>query len=104
MFSAALDQRVLPGHTSGMKCAISLPDELFDEVGRQAEKLGISRSQFFATAAARYVDDLAHDDRVDAIDAVVEEHGEAIDREMAWLHDVGRRSLAHVEWSADDPS
>lgn len=100
----ALDNPVLPGHTSGMKCAISVPDELFEEVDRQAEKLGVSRSEFFARAAARYIDHLTFDDRVAAIDAVVEEHGDDIAREMEWVLEAGRRFLAQVEWSADERS
>lgn len=41
-----------------MKTAISLPDETFDAVTKKAQVLGISRSEFFATAARRYLDDL----------------------------------------------
>jgi metal-responsive CopG/Arc/MetJ family transcriptional regulator len=86
-----------------MKCAISISDELFDQVDRQAERRGISRSEFFAAAAARYLDQLTFDDRVVAINAVVEEHGDGIDREMAWAVDAGRRYMAEVEWSDDEP-
>ena len=48
----------LPGYTLGMKTAISVPDETFARVDRRAAELGVSRSQFYATAAARYLDDL----------------------------------------------
>jgi len=41
-----------------MKTAISVPDETFARVDRRAAELGVSRSQFYATAAARYLDDL----------------------------------------------
>lgn len=41
-----------------MKTAISLPDDTFDEATRRAEQLGMSRSEFFATAARRYLDEL----------------------------------------------
>jgi hypothetical protein len=41
-----------------VKTAISLPDETFDRASRRAAELGISRSEFFATAARRYLDDL----------------------------------------------
>lgn len=41
-----------------MKTAISVPDETFQRVERRAAELGVSRSQFYATAAARYLEDL----------------------------------------------
>ena len=41
-----------------MKTAISLPDDTFNAATRRAAELGISRSQFFAVAARRYLDEL----------------------------------------------
>lgn len=41
-----------------MKTAISLPDDTFEQVDRRAQQLGISRSEFFSTAARRYLDAL----------------------------------------------
>jgi len=41
-----------------MKTAISLPDDTFDQATRRAGELGISRSEFFARAARRYLDEL----------------------------------------------
>jgi metal-responsive CopG/Arc/MetJ family transcriptional regulator len=38
-----------------MKTAISLPDEIFEEAEAFARRLGISRSQLYATAIAGYV-------------------------------------------------
>ncbi|MGH3169490.1 MAG: ribbon-helix-helix protein, CopG family [Trebonia sp.] len=42
-----------------MKTAISVPDEIFNQVGNQAAALGISRSEFFTRAARQYLDQLA---------------------------------------------
>jgi antitoxin MazE6 len=50
---------VLPGYTEGMKTAISVPDDTFDQATKQAAELGISRSEFFTRAARRYLDELA---------------------------------------------
>ena len=36
-----------------------MPDETFAQATRQAAELGISRSEFFARAARRYLDELA---------------------------------------------
>jgi metal-responsive CopG/Arc/MetJ family transcriptional regulator len=50
---------VIPGYTGGMKTAISLPDDTYQEATRQAAELGISRSEFMARAARSYLDQLA---------------------------------------------
>ena len=42
-----------------MKTAISVPDDTFEQATRKAAELGISRSEFFARAARRYLDELA---------------------------------------------
>ena len=49
---------VIPVYTRAMKTAISLPDDMFDRVTRRAQELGVSRSEFFARAARRYLDEL----------------------------------------------
>jgi len=41
-----------------MKTAISLPDDVFVRASRRAKDLGMSRSEFFARAADRYLDEL----------------------------------------------
>lgn len=55
-----------------MKTAISLPDETFDRVSRKADQLGMSRSEFFARAAQRYLDELDAQSLTSQIDAAVE--------------------------------
>jgi metal-responsive CopG/Arc/MetJ family transcriptional regulator len=77
-----------------VKTAISLPDETFARVEEAAKRLGVSRSEFFARAAERWLDDLDDDQTADAInralagisqdtafldtaaDRLVREHGE----------------------------
>jgi metal-responsive CopG/Arc/MetJ family transcriptional regulator len=41
-----------------MKTAISLPNDTFERVSRRAMDLGLSRSEFFARAANRYLEEL----------------------------------------------
>ncbi|QTE29252.1 CopG family transcriptional regulator [Pengzhenrongella sicca] len=41
-----------------MKTAISVPDDTFEKATRRAHDLGMSRSEFFTRAAARYLDEL----------------------------------------------
>ena len=39
-----------------MKTAISIPDEVFDAAEEMAERLGMSRSQFYVTAIREYLE------------------------------------------------
>ena len=43
---------------AGMKTAISVPDYTFERASKRAQDLGMSRSEFFSRAAARYLDEL----------------------------------------------
>jgi metal-responsive CopG/Arc/MetJ family transcriptional regulator len=54
-----------------VKTAISLPDETFERVERAAAKLGVSRSEFFARAAERWLDALDDDRTTDAINRAI---------------------------------
>lgn len=66
---------VIPGYTQEMKTAISLPDDTFEQATRQAAELGISRSEFFARAARRYLDELAEWSLTQQIDEALEAAG-----------------------------
>jgi metal-responsive CopG/Arc/MetJ family transcriptional regulator len=50
-----------------MKTAISLPDDTFHRVDRAAHQLGVSRSEFFARAAERWLAALEDADTTEAI-------------------------------------
>jgi len=67
----ALPAVVLPGYTSGMKTAISLPDDIFRRVDDAAKRMGVSRSEFFARAAERWLDALQEDDTTAAINRAI---------------------------------
>jgi metal-responsive CopG/Arc/MetJ family transcriptional regulator len=54
-----------------MKTAISLPDTTFQRVNHAAKRLGVSRSEFFARAAERWLDTLDDDGTTEAIDRVI---------------------------------
>ena len=43
------------GYTQAVKTAISIPDEIFEAAEELAERLGVSRSELYATAVAEYV-------------------------------------------------
>lgn len=50
-----------------MKTAISLPDQTFRRVDEAAKRLGVSRSEFFARAAERWLNALEDDGTTEAI-------------------------------------
>jgi antitoxin MazE6 len=54
-----------------MKTAISLPDETFARVERAARRMGMSRSEFFARAAERWLTDLDAEGTTEAIDRAI---------------------------------
>jgi len=75
-----------------MKTAISVPDDTFEKATRRAHDLGMSRSEFFARAAARYLDELDAESTTRQIDlavaAIADRDGSAADAVA-----VGRRVL-----------
>lgn len=48
---------VIPGYTSGVKTAVSIPDELFEAADRLAERRNVSRSALYAEALRRLIAD-----------------------------------------------
>ena len=67
----ACSRPVIPGYTQSMKTAISVPDEIFNQVGSRAAELGISRSEFFTRAARQYLGQLADASLTQQIDAAI---------------------------------
>jgi metal-responsive CopG/Arc/MetJ family transcriptional regulator len=82
-----------------MKTAISLPDETFDRVAQRACDLGVSRSEFFARAAQRYLDELDAQSLTGQIDSALERVHGADEAEAAAVA-IGRRVLDALddEW------
>jgi hypothetical protein len=62
-----------------VKTAISGPDETFEKASRRAHDLGMSRSEFFAKAAARYLDQLDAESVTRQIDFAVDALGDSDD-------------------------
>ena len=93
--SKRLDGRPPSGYTFGMKTAVSIPDDVFEDAERLASRLRTSRSQLYARALAEFV--ARHDDdRVTALmDQAVREAGGEAD---AFLQVAAQQSLQRVEW------
>jgi hypothetical protein len=82
-----------------MKTAISVPDETFEKASRRAHELGVSRSEFFSRAAARYVDELDAGSITEQINQAVDGQTRADDSAPAAV-EAGRRVLddSSDEW------
>jgi hypothetical protein len=88
---------VIPGYTRCVKTAISVPDDTFERASRQAVELGISRSEFFARAARRYLDELASGSLTEQVNDALLAAG-SDDSAAAAARGGRRRLAAEDEW------
>ncbi|HVB27287.1 MAG TPA: antitoxin [Mycobacteriales bacterium] len=79
-----------------MKTAISVPDDTFERASRRARELGMSRSEFFATAAVRYLAELDRASLTGRIDEALALTGD--DEDSAAAVSAGRRRLMRQDW------
>jgi hypothetical protein len=63
---------VIPGYTSDVKTAISIPDETFARAEEHAAALGVSRSEFFTRAVRRYMEYLEAESLIGQINAAID--------------------------------
>ncbi len=84
------------GYTRGMKTAISIPDELFQEADRLAAELKQSRSQLYSRAVREYLARHSTDRVTEALDAVYA--GDEDLGESEFLRAAARRTLERSEW------
>lgn len=82
-----------------VKTAISVPDDTFDRVTRRAAVLGMSRSEFFARAAQRYLDEQEAESLTEQIDSALECLGGGDETQEAAV-EIGRQVLGAMddEW------
>ena len=78
-----------------MKVAISIPDALFEEADRAAEKLGLSRSQLYARAVTKWLAEQRASRVTEALDRV---YGEGTARVDEGLDRAQRRALRRTAW------
>ena len=83
------------GYTPGMKTAISIPDDLFEQADRLARRSNRSRSQVFSDALREYLARHSPDEITEALDRALDEIGEAPD---PFVRFAARRVLKRVEW------
>ena len=66
-----------------MKTAISIPDRIFDEAEGLASRLGISRSQLYATAVAEYTKQHKTVNITEKLNKVYSKEKDALDKELS---------------------
>jgi metal-responsive CopG/Arc/MetJ family transcriptional regulator len=82
-------------YTSGMKTAVSIPDELFREAEQFARRTRKSRSKLYQDALREYL--ARHDD--DAITEAWNRLADEVDtRPDAFSREASRRAFARTEW------
>lgn len=78
-----------------MKTAISLPDELYEEADAVADRIGISRSQLYATALAEYLAKFRSEGTTSRLNAVYASEPDAGD---GALRAAARKSIRRTSW------
>ena len=80
---------------SGMKTAISLPDELFLSANELAERQGMSRSELYATAVSEYLAKHRDRDVTSKLNEVFADESNGLDPA---LRAAQARSVSSSEW------
>jgi metal-responsive CopG/Arc/MetJ family transcriptional regulator len=83
------------GYTSGMKTAVSIPDEVFQEAERLAAELKSSRSQLYSRAVREFIARHSADRITVALDAVCATESES-DSDFALA--ASERTLQRSQW------
>jgi len=83
------------GYIGGMRTAISIPDEVFDQAERLADRMQTSRSQLYARALAEFVARHDADHVTEGMNRVVDEIGETSD---AFIRQAADKTLRRSEW------
>jgi metal-responsive CopG/Arc/MetJ family transcriptional regulator len=77
-----------------VKTAISVPDPIFERVEQASARLGVSRSEFYARAAERWLAQLDDDGTTAAIDRAID----GSDVDAAFTSEAARSLAESSEW------
>ncbi len=83
------------GYTFGMKTAVSIPDDVFEQAERLAEREKRSRSEVYARALSEYVARHAPDQVTETMNLALDQMDEAPD---GFVSRSARRTLRRAEW------
>ena len=90
-----LERGLVLGYTPGMKTAVSIPDQVFEQAERLARRTRKSRSNVFSSALREYLARHSPDEVTEAMDRVCEQLGTPPDPFVARA---ARRTLEQTEW------
>ena len=83
------------GYTTGMKTAVSIPDDVYEEAERLARRMKKSRSELYRRALAEYVARHARDHVTEAMDRV---WAELVGQPDPFVSTAARRILERSDW------
>ena len=83
------------GYTPGMKIAVSVPDDVFEEAGQLARRMKRTRSEVYSRALAEYLARHTEDRVTEAMDRALAEIGEPADQ---FVRAASRRVLKRSDW------
>jgi metal-responsive CopG/Arc/MetJ family transcriptional regulator len=78
-----------------MKTAVSIPDDIFQTAERLARRMKKSRSELYSRALSEYVSRHSPDEATEAMNAALNEIGDATD---AFVAAAARKALERAEW------
>jgi len=78
-----------------MKTAVSIPDRIFRSADSLAKRLGMSRSQLYATALAEFLSRRQNQQVKERLDAIYGEEESALD---PGIIDLQKKSMPPEEW------
>jgi metal-responsive CopG/Arc/MetJ family transcriptional regulator len=87
---------MLAGYTDGMKTAVSVPDDLFEQVDRLARRSRRSRSEVYSAALREYLARHAPDEVTVGLDSVLADLDQPADDDFTTA--AGRHTLESSEW------
>jgi len=82
-------------NTQSMKAAVSIPDNIFRSADTFAKRLGISRSELYATALSEFLSRRRSKQVTAQLDAIYDEVDSTIDHETMSMQS---GSLPHEHW------
>jgi metal-responsive CopG/Arc/MetJ family transcriptional regulator len=84
-----------PGYTTIVKTAISIPEELFESAEEFARGRGMSRSELYATALRRYLEEHRAGMITERLDEIYGTESDGLDPDIARLQ---ARALPEDDW------
>ena len=78
-----------------MKTAISIPDHVFDEAEKLAQRLGMSRSELYANAVSEYIREHRGEEVTKKLNEIYQKETSTLE---PFLHSLQLDSLPKDEW------